>query len=52
MISLIQAIDFLNIEPRLSTITRARFHELRKLVPRFSEDTIKYIEIKKIKDYI
>jgi len=52
MISLIQAIDFLNIEPRLSTITRARFDELRKLVPRFSEDTIKYIEIKKIKDYL
>jgi histidine ammonia-lyase len=52
MITLIQAIDYLNIEPRLSSYTRERFHDLRKIVPRFSEDTVKYIEIKKIKDYL
>jgi histidine ammonia-lyase len=52
MITLIQAIDYLNIEQRLSTFNREKFHQLRNIVPRFSEDTIKYIEIKKIKDYL
>jgi histidine ammonia-lyase len=52
MITLIQAIDYLNIEQRLSTFTRAKFHQLRNIVPKFSEDTIKYLEIKKIKDYL
>ncbi|HJZ40493.1 MAG TPA: aromatic amino acid ammonia-lyase [Bacteroidales bacterium] len=52
MITLIQAIDYLNIEPRLSSHTRECFRRLRLIVPRFEEDTIKYLEIKKIKDYL
>ncbi len=52
LITLIQAIDYLNIESRMSSYTRKKYQQLRLIVPRFEEDTIKYLEIKKIKDYI
>ncbi len=52
LITLIQAIDYLAYEPRLSAFTREKYHQLRNIVPRFTEDTIKYIEIKRIKDYL
>jgi histidine ammonia-lyase len=52
LISIIQGIDYLNIESRMSSHTRTVYQNLRTLVPRFEEDTIKYIEIKRIKDYI
>jgi histidine ammonia-lyase len=52
LITIIQAIDYLNIESRMSSHTRKKYQELRLIVPRFEEDTIKYREIKKIKDYI
>jgi len=52
MITIIQAIDHLNIEPRLSSVTSQTFRELRRIVPKFKEDTIKYVEIKRIKEYL
>lgn len=52
LISIIQAIDYLNIDTRMSSHTRAAYQQLRTLVPRFEEDTIKYIEIKRVKDYL
>lgn len=52
MLSLIQSIDYLSIENRLSSQTRNAYMQFRKLVPRFEEDTVKYIEIRKINDYL
>jgi histidine ammonia-lyase len=52
LITIVQAIDYLNIDSRMSTHTRRKYQELRTIVPRFEEDTIKYLEIRKIKDYI
>jgi histidine ammonia-lyase len=52
LITILQGIDYLNIEPRMSTFTQDKYRQLRKLVPRFEEDTIKYVEIKRIKDYL
>jgi histidine ammonia-lyase len=52
LISLIQAIDYLNIESRMSSFTAAKYRELRKVVPRFEEDTIKYVEIRRMKDHL
>jgi histidine ammonia-lyase len=52
LMTIIQAIDYLNMESRMSHYTRDKFRQLRIVVPRFEEDTIKYIEIKRIKDYI
>jgi histidine ammonia-lyase len=52
LMTIIQGIDYLNIESRLSTYTREKYYQLRTLVPRFEEDTIKYLEIRRIKDYL
>jgi histidine ammonia-lyase len=52
MITIIQAIDYLNIEQRMSSATAHTFRELRGIVPKFREDTIKYLEIKRIKEYL
>ena len=52
MISLAQAVDYLKVRNKLSTWNRNIFDEIRKLVPCFVEDTVKYLEIKKIKDYL
>jgi histidine ammonia-lyase len=52
LMAIIQGIDYLNIESRMSAFTREKYHQLRTIVPRFEEDTIKYIEIKRIKDYL
>jgi histidine ammonia-lyase len=52
MISLVQAVDYLKIKNKLSSRSRKLYDEVRELVPRFEEDTIKYLEIKEIKDYL
>ena len=52
LLSLIQAIDFLGIENRLSSLTKNAYAEIRNIVPRFEEDTVKYLEINSIKDYL
>lgn len=49
---LVQAIDYLNISDQLSTPTKSVYSGIRDLVPRFEEDTIKYPEIRKIKDHL
>lgn len=52
MLSIVQAVDYLKISNRLSSQTANAYSEIRKIVPRFEEDNIKFIEIKRIKDYI
>jgi histidine ammonia-lyase len=52
LMSIIQAVDFLDIQNRLSPFTKDCYLKLRKVVPRFEEDTIKYLEIKNLKDYL
>jgi histidine ammonia-lyase len=52
MISLAQAIDYLKIRHKLSSLNKKIFDEVRQRVPRFEEDTVKYLEIKEIKDYL
>jgi histidine ammonia-lyase len=52
LMAIIQGIDYLNIESRMSSYTREKYQQLRTIVPRFEEDTIKYVEIRKIKDYL
>jgi histidine ammonia-lyase len=52
MLSLVQAVDYLKIVNKLSSPTKKIFMEIRNIVPRFEEDTIKHIEIKKIIDYL
>jgi len=52
VLSLAQAIDYLKVKDRLSSRNRKIYDQIRKIVPRFEEDTIKYLEIKEIKDYL
>jgi histidine ammonia-lyase len=52
LLSIVQAIDYLKISDRLSSQTGNVYSEIRNIVPRFEDDAIKYLEIKKIKDYI
>jgi len=52
MLCLVQAIDHLKIESRMASFTKDKYLQIRELVPRFEEDTIKYMETKKIKDYL
>ena len=51
MMSILQAIDFLNCENRLSTLTHAVYTEIRKIFPKFVEDFPKYKELEKVKSY-
>lgn len=52
LIALLQAVDYLKIEKKLSTVTGEYYRELRKAVPAFINDTPKYREINKLKNYL
>lgn len=52
MIALIQAVDYLEIEDKLSSITKAVYRNLRAIVPKFIEDTPKYEEIERVTSYL
>lgn len=52
MITILQAIDYLKFTTKLSSYSLKKFNDLRKLVPKFSEDSTKYKDIKKIENYL
>jgi histidine ammonia-lyase len=52
MISIIQAIDYLGIQDKLSGPTRDIYLKLRELVPVFSEDSPKYTDIAVVKEFL
>jgi histidine ammonia-lyase len=52
MISILQAIDYLEIKDRLSSYSMSKYVDLRQIVPKFTEDTIKYNDIHHIEQYI
>jgi len=51
-LTILQAIDYLGVEPKMSTKTRTLYQQLRKLVPVFTEDTPKYQELNKLREYL
>jgi histidine ammonia-lyase len=52
LITLLQAVDYLQIEDKMSTYTRELYHKLRSVVPVFSEDHFMSPDIRKMNDYI
>ena len=50
--TILQAIDYLKIEDKLSTKSKEAYTNLRKVFPCFVEDHIKYKEVKAVRDYI
>lgn len=51
-LTIIQAIDYLKVEQKMSTQTRNLYHQLRELVPVFTEDTPKYQELNKLREFL
>ena len=52
MVTVLQAIDYLECTPRLSTYTQQVYREIRKLFPMFIEDKPMYKELKQVKVYL
>ncbi len=52
LITLAQAIDYLDCKDKLTTSTLAWYNEVRSKVPAFKEDLIMYPYIQEIKDYL
>jgi histidine ammonia-lyase len=51
MMTILQAIDYLDCVPRLSSSTKSLYTTIRKIFPKFVEDTPKYKDIERIKTY-
>jgi len=50
--ALVQAIDYLKIQDKLSGQTRILYDEIREFFPAFSDDTPKYKDIERMKHYL
>lgn len=51
-LTIIQAVDFLGFQDRLSSTSQKVYQQLRELVPVFVDDTIMYPKIGKVKEYL
>jgi len=50
--ALVQAVDYLKLQDKLSTQSRIVYNEIREFFPVFSDDTPKYKEIEQMKHYL
>ena len=51
MMTVLQAIDYLEASERLSPVTRSVYTELRAIFPKFIQDQPKYEDLRKLKSY-
>jgi histidine ammonia-lyase len=52
LLAILQAIDYLQIEGKLSDKTASIYQSLRSIAPVFVEDSVKYELILKLKNYL
>lgn len=52
MITVVQAIEYLNVQDKVSTKTKNMYDAVRKIVPPFKEDIIMYPYVNQVKDFI
>ncbi len=52
LMTLLQAVDYLQCEADMSPITRQLYNDVRKIVPKFIEDSPKYKEVERVKQYL
>lgn len=52
LITIIQAIEYLNVQDQISSKTKQMYDDIRQIVPKFSEDVVMYPYIEKVKNYI
>jgi histidine ammonia-lyase len=52
MITLVQAVDYLDVKEKLSSVTREVYDTIRGIVPKFVDDKPKYKELKKVAEHL
>jgi len=52
LITVVQAIEYLKAQDKVSSKTKKLYNEIRELVPIFTEDVIMYPYVNAVKDYI
>tara|TARA_R110000787_G_scaffold183014_3_gene295051 strand:- start:35465 stop:36985 length:1521 start_codon:yes stop_codon:yes gene_type:complete len=52
LITIIQAIEYLKVQDKVSSKTKKMYDAIRKIVPIFTEDVVMYPYVNKVKDYI
>lgn len=52
MITIVQAIEYLEAQDKVSTKTKKMYDDIRKLVPIFTKDVVMYPYVNKVKDFI
>jgi histidine ammonia-lyase len=51
-LSIVQAIDYLQFTDKLAAPTKKVYQQIRDIVPVFVEDTPKYNELRKVKEFL
>ncbi len=52
LITIIQAIDYLEQKEQISSVTKKMYDDVRKIIPTFKEDQVMYPFIQKVKNYM
>ena len=52
LITIVQAIDYLEQNDKISSVTRKIYDDVRKIIPKFKEDQVMYPFVQKVKDYL
>ena len=52
LITIVQAIDYLEQKDAISSVTRKMYDDVRKIIPTFSQDQVMYPFVQNVKDYL
>lgn len=52
LITVVQAVEYLNCQDKISSETLKMYNEVRKIVPAFTEDEVLYPYVQQVKDYL
>lgn len=52
LMSLLQAVDYLQCQNEMAAVTRALYRDVREFFPKFIEDTPKYKDMERVKQYL
>ena len=52
VMTILQAIDYLGCQQKLSSVTKSVYTEIRKIFPKFIDDLPKYKDLQRVKDFL
>lgn len=52
LITIVQAIDYLEQKEKISSVTKKMYDDVRAIIPTFKEDQVMYPFVQKVKDYL